>query len=185
MTHKLRALHDGILVGIDTVIADDPLLTVRSTQGARRGRAADGPRRIVVDSRLRLPIAAKMLNDTDARPWIATIRSSSREKALALMERGAAVYYCEGDGDGVCLNDLLRRLKADGIATLMVEGGGKIISSFLALGLVDLVVMTLGAQYIGGERAVRFNPTLPLKFRDYKFARVDRDMVFWGQPLGH
>src|SRR4029077_19795982 len=109
LAHDFRAAHDAVLVGIGTVLADDPKLTVRLVPG-------DSPVRIVVDSQLRIPLDANVLANRDARTIVATTPSASEERAAAIRARGAEVLRVRADVDGrVDLRDLLARLRRDGI----------------------------------------------------------------------
>jgi len=118
LTHRLRRWHDGILVGIGTVLSDDPQLTVRLLPG-------QSPRPIVVDSRLRFPVEARML-ENDLKPWIATVNGSSRRGQM-LKERGASLLEVEsGPGGRVDLSRLLLQLRRQGVERLMVEGGATV-----------------------------------------------------------
>src|SRR5690606_16270740 len=120
--HRLRAAHDGILVGVETVLADDPELTARLP-----GRPVDQPLRIVLDSRLRTPATARVAG-TNTLILTASAPSPVGE---ALVEQVDAV-----DGrpaPAAVLTTLYRR----GVRTLMIEGGGRVAASFIAAGLVD------------------------------------------------
>jgi len=148
-THDLRARHDAILVGINTVLADDPLLTVRLVDGR-------DPRPVVVDSNLRLPTTARLL-----RRWrhdgliIATTPTACASREARLQAAGARVVRLPADDDGhVNLGALLRYLRQIGVRSLMVEGGGQIITSFLAARLADQLIITLCPVLVGGVRAV-------------------------------
>ena len=154
--HALRATHDGILVGVGTVLADDPELTVRLVAGP-------DPQRVVVDSRLRTPPQAKLLARPGSRSvWIATASSGANDRAdgsddvrrsrLAHLEsRGARILNCSARPDGwVDLGALLRQLATEGIAHLMVEGGSRIITSLLEAQQVDYLIVTVVPQLLGG-----------------------------------
>src|SRR5439155_13160224 len=122
--HELRAAHDAVLVGIGTVLADDPRLTVRLAPGT-------SPVRVVVDSRLRIPLDAKVL-DRAARTIIATTPSASEERAEAIRARGTEVLRVKADADGhVDLTDLLAHLRAGGIRSVLIEGGRGMITAAL------------------------------------------------------
>lgn len=146
--HQLRALHDGILVGIGTVLSDDPRLTVRLVPGKH-------PQPVVLDSHLRFPIHARLLQEKITRPWIAAAEAAAPEKQSILAQGGARILRFPADCDGlVPLAPLLRELRREGIHTLMVEGGARIISRMLAQGLADQLVVTLAPCLVGGLRAV-------------------------------
>ncbi len=146
-THQLRASHDAILVGIGTVLADDPQLTVRFTPG-------QNPRPIIVDSQLRCPPEARCLFDASRRPIIATLASAPAERESKLAAKGAAVARLPTRDGRVELGAMLDWLGLQGIRTLMVEGGAGIITAFLQERLADQAVLTIAPVFIGGTRAV-------------------------------
>ncbi len=147
MTHALRAAHDAILVGIGTALADDPSLTVRLVEG-------DNPQPVVVDSRLRLPTTARLLQ-TPRRVWIATTDAAPKERQQALEAAGGRILRLPATEDGrVNLAALLTRLGEMGLRSLMVEGGPSILTSFLAARLADYAVVTVAPIFVGGVHAV-------------------------------
>lgn len=148
LTHQLRASHDAILVGIGTVLADDPRLTVRLVDGT-------DPQPIIVDSQLRLPLTARLLNDHPRKPIIATTETADSQKEATLTAVGATVLRLPATTKGqVNLLALLQQLGQRGIKSLMVEGGAGIITSFLAGRLVDRLVITVAPLLVGGLNAV-------------------------------
>lgn len=148
LTHQLRASHDAILVGIGTVLADDPRLTVRLVDGA-------DPQPIIVDSQLRLPLTARLLQSPSRKPIVATTETAVPERAAALSAVGATVLRLPATANGqVSLPALLQRLGKRGIKNIMVEGGAGIITSFLAARLVDRLVITVAPLLVGGLNAV-------------------------------
>ncbi len=147
LTHRLRAAHDAILVGIGTVMADDPRLTVRLVEGPQ-------PQPIVLDSHLKFPLNARLLAGPRS-PWIATCEPPAPAARFALEQAGAQLICLSADQNGrVSLADLLFSLGKLGINSLMVEGGARVITSFLALRLVDQVILTIAPVFVGGLRAV-------------------------------
>ncbi len=148
LTHRLRAAHQGILVGVGTVLADDPQLSVRHAKG-------QDPQPIVLDSQLSFPITARLLNGT-ARPiWIMTTESAPRDRQEALERAGARVTRLAADAAGyVDLQMALEYLSEAGIKSLMVEGGARVITSFLRAGFVDRLVITIAPLMVGGLQAV-------------------------------
>ncbi|HEX9617631.1 MAG TPA: RibD family protein [Anaerolineales bacterium] len=187
MTHQLRAAHDAILVGIGTVLSDDPRLNVRLVEGKN-------PRPVVLDSQLRTPLGANLLKGLPGpgRPplIVATERVPVR-RAAALESAGAQVLRLPSGEDGhVSLPALLQRLPALGIGSLMVEGGAAVITSFLSQRLVDFFLLTIAPVLVGGLRAVGDLPeggsgpaarSFP-RLRDWDCARLGDDLVIWGQP---
>src|SRR5947209_492732 len=148
LTHELRAAHDAILVGIGAVLADNPRLTVRLVKGK-------DPQPVVVDSQLRLPLSANLLQSGGAPPWIATTETADIERQKRLEAAGARVLRLPANARGqVDLASLSRRLGELGINRLMVEGGAGIITSFLAERLVDHLVLTVAPLVVGGLPAV-------------------------------
>ncbi len=143
-THQLRASHDAILVGIGTVLADDPQLNVRLVPGK-------SPRPIILDSALRCPLRARCLEATRGT-IIATTEHASRERERDLIDAGAIVWRFAGVQ--VNLDELLARLRLERITSLMVEGGARVIENFLRARLVDRVVITLAPTLVGGVRAI-------------------------------
>ena len=148
LTHQLRAGHDAILVGIGTVLADDPRLTVRLVAGP-------DPQPIIVDSQLRLPLTARLLTEHPRQPIVATTTAADSHKEAALQDRGALVVRLPATANGrVSLPALLEWLYQSGMHRLMVEGGASIITSFLAEHLVDRLVITVAPLLVGGLNAV-------------------------------
>jgi GTP cyclohydrolase II len=173
LTHRLRRWHQGILVGVGTVVADDPLLTVRLVQG-------ESPRPIVVDPRLRFPLQARLL-DNQRRPLIATSCKDSSIHRLALQEKGAEVIEVGADCGELNLRDLLSHLRERGIERLMVEGGAKVLQTFLREQLADLAIVTIAPRWIGGLSATRTTSEAPLfpDLADPHWRTVGSDTVLW------
>jgi 3,4-dihydroxy 2-butanone 4-phosphate synthase/GTP cyclohydrolase II len=131
MTHVLRARHCALLVGINTVLADDPRLTVRLCEG-------DNPQPVVLDSRLRMPEHANLFSHPDRHPLLLTTAAAPAERIAGLQARGAAVRVLPSDARGrVDLRAALQCLAHEGIGCLMVEGGATVIESFMGNWLVD------------------------------------------------
>jgi GTP cyclohydrolase II len=182
LTHQLRAAHDAILVGINTVVADDPCLTVRLSEG-------QSPIPIVLDSRLRLPLNSNLLKNK-VPPLIATTTAASKEQQGRIEKCGAKVISTVPDARGwVDLNCLLARLSDLGINNVMVEGGARVITSFLSQRLVDWIVITIAPTFIGGLHALE-NPLISAdgkgsnqgglpEFKNSGYEQVGKDIVFW------
>ncbi len=148
LTHSMRARHDAILVGVETVIADDPRLTVRLVRG-------DDPQPVVLDSQLRLPLESQLLEGAVA-PLIATTLGAPRDRQLALEARGAVVERFPADAETgwVDLPSLFVCLGDRGLRSLMVEGGRRVITSFLRADAVDRLVVTVAPVLVGGLSAI-------------------------------
>lgn len=148
LTHRLRAANDAILIGVGTILADDPLLTVRLVEGRN-------PQPVVLDSRLRTPLEARLLTDNPRPAWIACTPAAEPTRRATLERRGVtALVLPAGPDGGVDLPSLLTCLYDKGVHRLMVEGGASVITSFLAQNLVDWVVLTEAPVFLGGLHAV-------------------------------
>jgi riboflavin-specific deaminase-like protein len=147
ISHALRAACDAVLVGVGTATIDDPQLTVRMVPGV-------SPLRVVLDSTLRLPEAARVLDDEATTVIITTERADERRRRL-FRERGVAVHVVEPGPRGVALPSALATLREIGVRSLLVEGGARVITSFLADKLVDRLVVGIAPTIIGaGVEAV-------------------------------
>lgn len=153
---ELRAEGDAVMVGIGTVLADDPHLTLDDDgRIAARKRRGDSPHpaRAVADSRARTPPDARILDDA-ATTYVLTSEAAPHDRIEALEAAGAAVIVA-GEGR-VDLPEALAALEARGIDRLLVEGGGELILSLFAADLVDELSVFVGPLVIGGREA----PTL-------------------------
>jgi diaminohydroxyphosphoribosylaminopyrimidine deaminase/5-amino-6-(5-phosphoribosylamino)uracil reductase len=140
--HQLRAAHDAIMVGIGTVLKDDPLLTARTVPLPARQ-----PLRLVADSQARTPLTSKLMTSLNAAPVaIVTAGAAATRHAAA----GAQVWRC-GNGIRVSPPDFVRRAAAEGIRTLLLEGGGQLAASFVRAGLVDEIAWFRAPLLIGEE----------------------------------
>lgn len=177
MTHGLRAEHDAILVGIGTVLADDPRLSVRLVEGSN-------PQPVIVDSHLRCPLDAKLFKNEKA-PWIATTEDADRRRQAALESAGARVLRVPAEGNGhVDIRRLLSLLAQLGVQSLMVEGGAAIISSFLAARLVDRLIVTIAPMLVGGLNAFELSRelngvTLP-QLAHTRYQMLGKDIILLG-----
>jgi 3,4-dihydroxy 2-butanone 4-phosphate synthase/GTP cyclohydrolase II len=178
MTHMVRSLHDGLLVGINTILTDDPQLTVRYCEG-------DHPQPIVLDSRLRFPEHARLLRQDARRPIIITTPKASADRARLLEKRGARVFTVREHAGRVDLIAALRLLHGLDIRSVMVEGGAIVIDSILASDLVDYCVLTITPRIIGGVKAVeslcRPQNATPLSIDDCRYHTLDRDLIAYGR----
>ena len=153
VTHLLRSMHEAVLVGLGTVLSDDPLLTTRLVEGPTGHR-------VVLDSELRTPLTARLLS-TKERPVVLFGRhSADPSRADALRDKGAEVERLRACARGVDLHAVLGRLKARGVTTLMVEGGAQVLESFFSEGLVDYVSLTRAPSLADGPDSVRLGPVV-------------------------
>jgi 2,5-diamino-6-(ribosylamino)-4(3H)-pyrimidinone 5'-phosphate reductase len=153
---RLKAASDAVIVGIGTVLADDPSLTVKSPdlKSQRRKQGKDEhPIRVVVDSRLRIPPEASVLHNGEGLRVIACSRLADDARLCAIAPLATVIQAGDQQVD---LAVLLDELSMMGVGQLMVEGGGTLIWSLLEFGLVDEISCFIGGLIIGGEDA----PTL-------------------------
>ena len=181
LTHRLRAAHDAILVGIGTILADNPRLTARLVEGGQ-------PQPVVLDSQLRFPMEAVLLNGP-RRPWISASDRASHQRQADLEAAGALVLRFPQDDQGrIPLPALLERLAGLGINSLMVEGGGEVISAFLSQQLIDLAVLTITPVFIGGYHLLgpwanslhSPTPHYP-RIKDPAYQNLGEDLIVWGK----
>ncbi|WP_233204873.1 bifunctional diaminohydroxyphosphoribosylaminopyrimidine deaminase/5-amino-6-(5-phosphoribosylamino)uracil reductase RibD [Limnohabitans sp. 15K] len=157
--HAWRARACAILTGIGTVLEDDPLLNVRGMDTPRQ------PHLVVVDSRLDMPLSAKLLDtqgtgDQARQIWIYTATSEQVDKRAALTARGVTVIDCPGSGGKVDLLAMLRDLARREINELHVEAGHKLNGSFIREGLVDEFLVYLAPQLLGPGQGLANLPAL-------------------------
>ena len=145
--HQLRDCYDAILVGIGTVLADNPNLTTRlSYQGKN-------PIRVIVDSMARTPLDAHVVTDGLAPTIIAVTHEAPSSRVDALRSRGIEVLSVEGKGKGVCLQQLFKMLGKREITSILIEGGATINASAFEENLVDKVQWFIAPKIIGGHDA--------------------------------
>lgn len=148
--HMMRAESDAILVGVGTVLADDPLLTCRLP-----GLEDRSPIRVVLDSRLRLPLDSALVKSASTVPvWIAASAAAEPARRHALVAAGCRILATETDCGATALPELLDDLAAQGISTVMVEGGAKVAGSFLNEDLIDRIALFQGSVAIGSRGGV-------------------------------
>jgi len=173
LTHQLRSLHDGILVGIGTVLTDDPQLTVRNWPGTN-------PQPIVLDSRLRLPPNARLCQHPDQTCWVLTSLSKGSEFGDQV-----EIITLEGDAEGrINLAEALTLLWKKGIKMLMVEGGSQVITAFLKAQLADALVLTIAPTLVGGYKGVGnlgiTNKLQLPQIRPLHTQMLGDDLIMWG-----
>ena len=147
--HRIRANNDAILVGIGTVLADNPQLNVRLVKG-------NNPVRIVLDSNLKIPFTSQLLNDEFVHQTIIATSSNNMEKLDHIKKTGAHIWQIEKDNNGhVSLKALLKKIGQARMSSVMVEGGAEIFTSFIKEKLADRIVFLLAPKILGaGKNAI-------------------------------
>jgi diaminohydroxyphosphoribosylaminopyrimidine deaminase/5-amino-6-(5-phosphoribosylamino)uracil reductase len=185
LSHGLRSSHDAVLAGIGTVLEDDPELTVR----LRRGR---NPARVVLDSNLRIPLESRVVATAEDVPLIVATTRSDGDVIRTLEARGARVWTFPPAPDGrVPLPALLRKLAAEGMLAVLVEGGPTVHTAFLRERLADRVAIGVAPVLVGGATAPAWTRDLglprleeALELTDVTTRRVGRDLWIEGSLRG-
>jgi len=146
--HKLRAKVDGILIGKNTAIKDNPLLTVRHTRGKN-------PVRIILDSKGEIPIKSKILQTSDKIPTIIAVSKQISKSNLQKLNKFPVEIISVGE-KSVNLKLLLKKLFQKKITTILVEGGGTIHWEFVKQNLFDELIITISPFLLGGNDAISF-----------------------------
>jgi 3,4-dihydroxy 2-butanone 4-phosphate synthase/GTP cyclohydrolase II len=174
ITHALRAAHDAILVGIGTVLADDPRLTVRLVEGPQ-------PQPVVVDSHLRFPPSARLLAHPKP-PWIAHTDALSPAGRWLAGQGARLLPIPAAESGGVDLAALLETLGALGIRSVMVEGGARIIASMLARHLVHFAAITVTPRFVAGRRIPLRPASLP-ELLEPVYTQAGPDVLLWSEVV--
>ena len=180
--YKLRDIYDGIMVGINTVIEDNPMLTARVDGGKN-------PIRIVVDSSLKIDINANVVQDKSAKTIIATTDKANKDKILKLQAQDVDVIVVDKDeNDKVDIEKLLDILGQQNICSILVEGGATLSGSFVAKKLVDKVYFFIAPKIIGGKEAKTpvagtgiLNLQEALALKDIQVEKLDEDILIIGR----
>lgn len=180
--YKLRDIYDGIMVGINTVIEDNPMLTARVDSGKN-------PIRIVVDSSLKIDINANVVQDKSAKTIIATTDKANKDKILKLQAQDVDVIVVDKDeNDKVDIEKLLDILGQQNICSILVEGGATLSGSFVAKKLVDKVYFFIAPKIIGGKEAKTpvagtgiLNLQEALALKDIQIEKLEEDILIIGR----
>lgn len=180
--YKLRDIYDGIMVGINTVIEDNPMLTARVDGGKN-------PIRIVVDSSLKIDINANVVQDKSTKTIIATTDKANKDKILKLQAQDVDVIVVDKDeNDKVDIEKLLDILGQQNICSILVEGGATLSGSFVAKKLVDKVYFFIAPKIIGGKEAKTpvagtgiLNLQEALALKDIQIEKLEEDVLIIGR----
>ena len=145
--HRLRAGSDAVVVGVATVLADDPQLTVRHVKGK-------SPARVIVDSRGRTPEDSRLLKTAGKVRTIIAVTEQAPAANIGMMENAGAEVIVVAGKEQVDLKSLFARLAKMGFRKLLVEGGGELNWSVLSLGLADELIVTVAPRIAGGRLAI-------------------------------
>lgn len=147
--HNLRNTHDAILVGIQTVLLDNPTLTTRFVSEPKKDAE-----RIILDSTLKIPLDANILHlDSSTKTHIFTLASSSKDKIKEIVALGAIVHTAKEQNGRIDLHDVLKQLASLQIHSILVEGGSTVHASFIEENLFEDIVATISPMIIGGIKA--------------------------------
>jgi len=184
LVHQLRNEVDAVVVGVGTVLRDDPLLTAR----IRGGR---DPVRIILDSRLRIPEDARVIGTSSSRTLIATTPLAPKDKIERLDKAGAQVLLIESKNGRVDLRAFLSKMGEMGMMSVLVEGGGRVNGAFLDEGLVDKLLLFLSPRLMGdpqspgifqGKGFEHLKDSISVK--DVKVKRIGEDILVEGYMGG-
>jgi len=180
--HQLRHETGSILVGVQTVIEDNPSLTTR-LEGGRN------PVRIVLDSKLRIPIEAKVVTDKEAPTWIFTTSNHDGEKRKQLEEKGVKVFVTSGEKH-VNLSEMLEIVGEHSVSSLLIEGGGQVNASFIEQKLINKLELYIAPKIAGGKEAPTFvegkgieKMSDALEFTNVTVIQLGKDYKFSAYPI--
>lgn len=174
--HQLRNEYDSILVGINTVLADNPSLNCRINSPTKRD-----PIRIVLDSKLRIPLDAKVINSSSSAPLIVFTNANNQEKVKELAEKGVEVIEQKGE-TRISIDFVMAKLAQRQISSVLVEGGSDVIWSFFQENFVDKYYMFIAPKIIGGREGVPLiggdgieimNNAIKMKWKETRFLGDD------------
>jgi len=184
VVHRLRYISDAIIVGIETVLIDNPALTARDDNG---GQLDQQPLRVVIDTNGRIPVDAKLINDEGSTLIACSKMEPNKQKTLE--SKGVFVEKITKHKDGIDLTEIIDILKTKGIVSILIEGGSRIAGSLIDLGLIDKFVIFIAPIVIGGCSSLGpvsgsgiDNVSEALQFKTTQFQKYGDDFVIIGYP---
>ena len=181
IVHRMRAVSNAVMVGVDTIIADNPLLTVRHITGRN-------PLRIIVDSHLRTPENAAVLNGEMARGTMIATTEANEKLHAGYLKNGVRLLVCDAKNGRVNLHDLWNKLGKLGIHSLLIEGGSRLAGEALRQGLIDECVFFYAPKVVGSDGFSPFAITgitdmnNSIQFRNLSVRRVGKDIMVTAHP---
>jgi diaminohydroxyphosphoribosylaminopyrimidine deaminase/5-amino-6-(5-phosphoribosylamino)uracil reductase len=181
--HRMRSHNDAVMVGVDTILADNPQLTVRHVKGRN-------PVRIIVDSSLRTPTTVEILSGELARETIIACTEADQDIHRRYQQNGATVLVCNASKGRVDLRDLMKKLGSLGIQSILLEGGSRLAGEALVNGLIDECVFFYAPKVIGSDGFSPFAITgitdmsRSLAFTNLSVRRMGTDIVVTARPEG-
>ncbi len=172
--HRQRGIFDAVLVGANSVIVDDPMLTVRHIEGRN-------PIRIILDGKLSMPESAKVIsNDKPENTWIVTGNAANADKKNLLKQKGIRIFEFQVNGKkNIDLNELLKQLGSNNISSVLVEGGRQVFSQFIEQELFDELVVLQSSKIFGkGLDSVSLSKTINLKMKDAEKLGEDLKIIY-------
>ncbi len=182
LVHRLRAQCDAVMVGVDTIIADNPQLTVRHVRGR-------DPLRVIVDSRLRTPESVQVLQGPDVGKTLIATCETDENIHRRYTDQGALVLVCREYDGRVDMDDLLRKLATRGVQSILLEGGSRLAGDLLQHGLIDEYIFFYAPKLVGNGFAPFAISGISsmeeaYKLRVQKVARSGEDLVVYARPEG-
>jgi diaminohydroxyphosphoribosylaminopyrimidine deaminase / 5-amino-6-(5-phosphoribosylamino)uracil reductase len=179
--HKMRSRLDAIMVGVGTVIADDPELTCRIPGGK-------DPLRVVVDSGLRIPLHARLFHLKSSAKTLVAAVSGDASKIAGIRGLGADILLCREKDGRVDLHDMMARLGAMGVQSLLLEGGSTLAGEALRLGMIDKAILFYAPKLVGGDGPGPFSGSGvermedAIRLKKITLARFGEDILIQGYP---
>ncbi len=182
LVHRMRSRMDAVMVGVDTVLADNPQLTVRHVRGRN-------PLRVIVDTRMRTPESVLLLSDPHTSNTIIATTETNPKVHARYLKQGATIVVCDEYDGRVSMQDLLQKLGDMGIQSILLEGGSRLAGGMLEHNLIDELVFFIAPKIIGNNGFAPFAlqgsitsmaESLKLSFSD--ISRVGTDLVITARP---